>query len=461
MHLNEQVSSRTECTEAVYRNESSVAFNCRISRLRIFIPRCTTNRLCYVFNGTHLNRSKSDIRGQLTFPTMAPSTAEDASRRIYMIGGVGSVGKLIAHSLRDIQDPPPITHLLHVYSLVKQWEDSKKVITIQRDGKELEQSGFDVELMPKVSHAGAKPDTSGEGSHAISDAPIKHLLVITKAAYTVPNLVRVAHRLGPDSTICFLQNGMGIIDEVNEKIFSDPKTRPNYMQGIITHGMNTPPEIMARDPFYAVHGGQGTISIGLLPRGKLSKEEITEQGKNPKALKEDQWPASAQYLFKTLLSSPVIAAQGITATELLQQQLEKLAVNAVINPLTAVLGGPNGTIIEFGPLRATIDLLLGEITKVFTSLPELQGVPDIDKRFSEEKLMGGVTKQCVGTPHNISSMLSDIKIGQQTEIGYINGYIVRRGKELGIEATVNYAIMQTVITKQQMVEKEKREGAKL
>lgn len=362
-----------------------------------------------------------------------------AAGRIYMIGGVGSVGKLIAHSLRDLPDPPPITLLLHTQQLLDQWNASKKVITLQKDGKDSESTGYDAELMPE----------QGQGDK--QDEPIQNLLVITKAAYTVSNLVRVAHRLNADSSVCFLQNGMGIVDEVKEKIFNDPKTRPNLMQGIITHGMNTPPEIMARDPFYAVHGGQGAIYLALLPREKQSGEEISAQARNPKTLHEDKWPATARHILQTITKSSTLAATGITSTELIQQQLQKLAVNSVVNPLTSLLDAPNGALLHNDALNNTMRQLLNETSRIISNLPELQGVPDVGARLAVPKLEEAVFKQCDSTPHNISSMLSDIRIGQQTEIGYINGYIVRRGEELGIGAPANYAIMQTVIGKQEVV----------
>jgi 2-dehydropantoate 2-reductase len=380
-----------------------------------------------------------------------------ADKRIYMIGGVGSVGKLIAYSLRNLPKPPPVTLLVHTLQLLQQWQNGKKVITLEKDGKPMESRGYDVELTAEYG----RPDPE-DAKDIISNEPIHNLLVITKAAYTVPNLIRVAHRLDAGSTICFLQNGMGIVDEVNEKIFPDPSTRPNYMQGIITHGMNTPPEIMARDPFYAVHGGQGAIYLARLPRQRLSPEEVKAQASDPKTLHEDQWPATARYLLYTITQSPLLSAVGITPTELIQQQLQKLAVNSVVNPLTSLLNAPNGALLQNDALRSSILCLLEETSQIIRALPELQGIPDIEARLGVNKLEEAVIKQCEGTPHNISSMLSDLRIGQQTEIGYINGYIVRRGEELGMKAPANYAIMVTVVGKGQLAEQEKkREREKL
>lgn len=379
----------------------------------------------------------------------------EEERRIYMIGGVGSVGKLVAHGLRTLAHPPHITHLVHTQQLLKQWEDSKKVITLQKDGQEVESSGYDMEVMPEYTPG--QPSDKNTGSH------IQSLLVITKAAYTVPNLIRVAHRLTAESTVCFLQNGMGIVEEVNEKIFPDPKNRPNYMQGIITHGMNTPADILARDPFYAVHGGQGAIYIAKLPRDPPGTQTVAEQAPNADQALGETWPASAKTILQALTASSLLAGKGITSTELIQQQLQKLAVNSIINPLTALLDRPNGTLLQEDAFIETMRLMLSETSEIFAALPELKAVPDVRERLGTEKLEAAVRDVANGTAHNISSMLSDIRIGQQTEIGYINGYIVRRGREVGIEAPTNYAIMQLVVGKQELViqETRKAQGNKL
>jgi 2-dehydropantoate 2-reductase len=48
------------------------------------------------------------------------------------------------------------------------------------------------------------------------------------------------------------------------------------------------------------------------------------------------------------------------------------------------------------------------------------------------------------TAKNTSSMLQDRRAGRPTEIDYINGYIVRRGKELGVECKVNKKLIELV-----------------
>ena len=51
------------------------------------------------------------------------ATQTSVPRRIHILG-TGSIGKLVAHSLRGIANPPPITLLLHTRSLLQACEDS-------------------------------------------------------------------------------------------------------------------------------------------------------------------------------------------------------------------------------------------------------------------------------------------------------------------------------------------------
>jgi 2-dehydropantoate 2-reductase len=99
-------------------------------------------------------------------------------------------------------------------------------------------------------------------------------------------------------------------------------------------------------------------------------------------------------------------------------------------------------------------LMLAEISLVIRSLPELKGIPNVPFRFSAERLETLVIGIANKTANNISSMLADVRAGRPTEIDYINGYIVKRGEELGIKCLVNYAIMQTVNAKRLMAGRE-------
>jgi 2-dehydropantoate 2-reductase len=205
-------------------------------------------------------RSQADIDTfRRNYRKTQQTDSNNVPRRIYILG-TGSIGKFVAHSLRGLPNPPPVTLVFHKKSYLDTWEAENKEITLKTDGISVARSGFDVEfyraafrrhgqqvtydeymsphidphLQVEVSRSEEAPSPLDENA---SREPIHNLIVSVKAADTVGALLNVRHRLQPESSILFLQNGMGIIDQVNTEVFPDPTTRPNYMLGIISHGV--------------------------------------------------------------------------------------------------------------------------------------------------------------------------------------------------------------------------------
>lgn len=299
----------------------------------------------------------------------------------------------------------------------------------------------------KESDALSRPDEPDDLALLDRDItdPIDHLIVTVKAPQTVGALLAVRNRLGPRSTILFLQNGVGMVDEVDKEVFPDPTSRPQYMVGIITHGVNTPEQ--TKKTFSVIHAGKGSISIGL----PFSRETPSSpRSSDPYAMS----PAS-HYLLRTVCRSPILSGLPLSPVELLQAQLEKLAINAVINPMTVLIDCRNGGLLYNYAFSRVMRLLLAEISLVIRTLPELQNLPNVATRFSTERLETKVVAVANSTGNNISSMLADVRQGRRVEIDYITGYIVKRGEELGISCFMNYMIMQLVKGKQHVVDKER------
>lgn len=116
-----------------------------------------------------------------------------------------------------------------------------------------------------------------------------------------------------------------------------------------------------------------------------------------------------------------------------------------------MLDSKNGDVLSNFAMTRVMRLLLSEISLVLRSLPELQGVSNVRMRFSPNRLESLAVSVMGKTSENISSMLQDVRKGKQTEIDYINGYVVRRGEEMGIKCVMNYMLLQLVKGKQQMI----------
>ncbi|MCJ1229637.1 hypothetical protein MMC12_006306 [Toensbergia leucococca] len=342
-----------------------------------------------------------------------PQPDDQRSKRIYILG-TGNVGTFVAYSLAELKPRPPITLLCHRKGLLDVWKAKGEEIELSADGTSDVRGGFDVELATAETEGLVRP-------LELPHETISHLIVAVKTPNTVSALDAIKHRLTPKCTLLFLQNGMGVSDEVNETIFRDPGTRPHYMLGIISHGINS------TKPFAITHAGIGTIS--------LSSTSLGDQ------------PASALYLQTAFLQAKSLNAHVCSRQEMIKLQWEKLVVNAIINPLTAIMDVPNGRILE-KDMTSTVRLLIAEISRIIQALPDMSR--DMKKHFLPDRLETLVINMATKTANNISSMLQDIRAKKPTEIEYINGYIVRRAEELGVSCEQNRKLMRQVLTKQQL-----------
>ncbi|KAF2741536.1 hypothetical protein EJ04DRAFT_454090 [Polyplosphaeria fusca] len=424
-------------------------------------------------------------------------------KRIHILG-MNAVGRFIAHSLRGVPNPPPITLIYHRRSDLYEWNESLQRIHVVTDGIAERRDGFDAELaIPKrrwhgketgnelqdegneVGQQGEENEASVEDTPDLleqeSNEPIQSLIVSIKAPFVLSALSAVKHRIHPETVILFLQNGMGVVDQVTKEIFPDPETRPHYMVGINSHHLHPSPD----NAFTSVHARFGTMALGLLPHERVRdpsapylpnekfkpvyKEEPLQPVKARNPATPDlytpppqtanfTWSQNHRYLLRTLLRTPVFCATAYSPPDFLQLQLEKLALGSIINPLTVMLDARNGAILYNYSLTRVIRLLLSEISLVIRSLPELQYIPNLAQRFDPGRLETMVVSAAHRSRDNISGVLADVRRGRRTEIDYYNGWIVKRGEEQDVRCFMNYMMLNLVKGKQMMIGFEIGEG---
>jgi 2-dehydropantoate 2-reductase len=116
------------------------------------------------------------------------------------------------------------------------------------------------------------------------------------------------------------------------------------------------------------------------------------------------------------------------------KQWLKLAINCVINPITAWYDIDNGLVNE-AKFTDKIEKLLVEIVAV----AKTQGVV-LDK----DELESTVQKVALTTAKNCSSMRCDILAKRKTEIDYINGYIHQIGQKNALATPENTKMWQAI-----------------
>ena len=117
-------------------------------------------------------------------------------------------------------------------------------------------------------------------------------------------------------------------------------------------------------------------------------------------------------------------------------QWRKLIFNAATNPIGSLTGLTHGRVVEDAGLRRLVSQLVDEGKAVAAA----QGI-ELDA--DPEALIDHAAKPEVAYDHK-ASMLQDVEARRQTEIDYLNGGIVRFGKQHGVQTPLNQAIWALV-----------------
>lgn len=348
------------------------------------------------------------------YTTLSP--AHDNPRRIYILG-IGNIGRLYAAYLSKHPNAPPITLVLHRRELLSGWHESPG-IEITRQGITERTTKLNVEYW-------TDDPPSGEGS-ATEVGPISNLIIATKADTALQEADRLRRYLNSSSTVAFAQNGMCKLWPPHGSAyvahrFPDQASAPNFAACITTHG------VISLAPFRSKHASLADAKVGLVLPNARSAER-------------------AEYLLQTVATAPQLDSHRESRADLWVLQLEKLVVNTVINPMTAVLRCQNGVLFaeQQGVLVNIMDRLLEETSPVFQALVRHPSTSEILStslntdcsrsletarqklidRFAVKPLRDMLWGVGYKVKENTSSMLQDVRAGKKTEIRDFNGWIV-------------------------------------
>ncbi|KAK4165566.1 2-dehydropantoate 2-reductase [Cladorrhinum sp. PSN259] len=320
-----------------------------------------------------------------------------ASNSAIYILGLGNMGKFVAHSLRKYNPEQPISLVFHKDTMFDAWRQEGSGITSIRNGVSDYQGGFDVVGCESLKHG-------------LRNQPIRNLIVATKSYSTVDAIRDMAHLLDKDSNILFLQNGMGAPDLVSEQLFPARKTRPTYYAGICSAGVHN----NTNSVFTFVQAGLGPIRIGQIGMTCDNEEAIRLP------------PLNNPLLAAFTNAGPALLTSVLTPKDIYIQQLSKLAVNAIINPLTAIFGCRNGKLFQNKQrIQVIRNLISEEVGPVIRTLLPKDTLELEKGQFQDDQLYEIARKTAEATGENYSSMLKDVKDGRQTEIEFILGYLQR------------------------------------
>jgi len=373
------------------------------------------------------------------------------NRTIHILG-LGTAGKYIAHSLAGLPNGPPVTLLMHRPLIMQQWHDEGAAIRILINGVCHVQTGFHIESSANFQRRDPTQRFPGFGPNLEHSAEppssaIDMLIVTTDANTTFSALFSIRHRLRKSTTICFIQDGLGILEKINKNIFPDPYERPTYILGSMSHRLAS-----TERHFTIVEKRFGEIKCSKLPQVLETKEGYF----SPTIKREDfSWSPQAQHLVGSLLRAPWLNTKSIGHKSFFMSQLEQLVIDAVIGPLSVAFDCSNDQLLYNYHVSRNMQFLLQEISHIIQSFPELATLDGVPQIFAAERLESVVLSCIKKTGRNVSSMLQHVRAGKKTDIDFYNGYLVLRATELGIDCPRNLELLHLVKGKQAMKSREK------
>jgi 2-dehydropantoate 2-reductase len=221
-------------------------------------------------------------------------------------------------------------------------------------------------------------------------------IVATKSMHTAPAVAAVAHAFA-DGSVCSVQNGVG-----NEE------TIAQHVERVIRG--TTFPAGKVVEPGRVQWDVEGDTTIGPFEPRPAPMEAVerlaeacTRAGMPTKAVRDARGP-----------------------------QWQKLIFNAATNPLGALTGLTHGRVCEAPPLRALVTGLVDEGKATVAA----QGI-ELDE--DPEQLIDYAARPDVAYDHK-ASMLQDVEDRRETEIDFLNGGIIRFGREHGVPTPLNEAV---------------------
>ncbi|KAM3507047.1 hypothetical protein MY11210_007314 [Beauveria gryllotalpidicola] len=378
------------------------------------------------------------------------ASAPEPVKRIYIVGP-GNVGRLYASYMSRQRNALPITLVVHRKELLSQWVASEGVVLADRSGKVTKNKQFNVEWWTE-----SRPQY-GPVREVADGGKLHNVFISTKADAGLGEADRLRQYLGRCSSVVFAQNGVSKLWAPYGPLYVASRYQaedaPSFSACVVNHG------ISAAGLFHSIHTSPSDAFIGPIFKGS-----VPASGQNKRRLDD--------FLTTYISSTPFLDTKHVSSGELWIIQLEKLVLNAAINPLTTILRCKTGQLFASydsqDALTRVLDQLLWQASAVIQALINHDAniemmtsyaetvhrlVPGsssddycrdfanirrkLTVRFSQPVLKAKLYAFGLKIREHRSSMLQDAETGRKTEIRDVNGWIVDMADFLGLNLDVS------------------------
>ncbi|KAG6011757.1 hypothetical protein E4U54_007921 [Claviceps lovelessii] len=320
--------------------------------------------------------------------------------------------KFIAHALSSVYDS--------VEMLGWRSESSSKYRNIQRSRPN----------SPRAS-PGIESNLAGPRNLAQNDSSRIDKLVVTGHAHeAVKALEAVKHRIDQDTTVCLMNDGLGVLEDVRRKIFQGTDdTAPIFLLGHMTHRLAFN---RTYDAVTQLKRGETKLTFGQRPRMRAKDLQKIESRQNLVAALEE-----ARDLYSSFHPFD----------QWLRFKLPSVIFDSVVEPVCVLLEMPYQGLLQNPPAQRLMQGLLSEIILVLQSMPELQQSTVLRDYIYSKGIRKFMYSRIAAKWTQPSHLNRRIEKGLPTDVEYLNGYFLRRGRERGIDMRMNLMMRDMIKAK--------------
>lgn len=377
------------------------------------------------------NAEERQAQARLQLPVGMP--AFKPSDQIHVMG-LDLAGRYIAHALAGCETIPPVRYLIHRHFLYKQWRQANKELTLYRDVTSIARRRVIAEYIPE--------DPADSRSNRVID----NLLVTLPPAEVVQAIGHIRHRLDHRSTICLVNDGLGVAEALIQAYFPDESRRPIFLLGHFTASLGH---------------GESRFSVREVQPGRLYLSLFSpakEGGRlNIKRHPPLERTARATHFIRLLTAMPGLNATGHPMPDFLRYKLPTVAFRTIVDPLAALLDCRYSDLTSNPYARQLMDRLIGELSRLVSRLPECRQSKKLKQFALSGSLRDEVFHKLMLRRTADSKLRVQVGRGWDTDVNYLSGYFVRRGREVRASVTALDSIMWAVKAKQ-VVAMEKQQG---
>ncbi|CAJ1949414.1 unnamed protein product [Cylindrotheca closterium] len=317
----------------------------------------------------------------------------------FHILGSGSLGLLCATALRSAFPSYPLAALFREGHRQHIPSDDNEITVCLRQFKQ----------RPRMAHVPV------QFTDELDRKKIRNLILSTKAFQAVEATESILPRLDKDQLriVVLCNAGLDVRERLLDSLSKNGIQNPHLIMGTTTNGVyQEPPD---EDMFHLVQTGMGRTFLGSTPCPSTGDADIV--------------PTIAQLWDRAGLN-----AQPIEEDQMEVLLWQKLAANCVCNPLTALYDCTNGSmqqeVSNFGSLREQV---VNEVFQVGQAVD-----PSMEQNLKSPQVLDDFVEITIqDNLENTSSMHRHVQNQLKTEIENLNGYVVRKGRELGIDCPAN------------------------